>query len=64
MVKTEKLENLSGVLRIRGAEERLEQAKKSDQGEISGDSSVKFRRSVVSDSLRPHGLQHTRLRCS
>ena len=42
MAKTEKLENLSGVLRIRGAEERLEQAKKSDQGEISGDSSVQF----------------------
>ena len=42
MAKTEKMEILSGVLRIRGAEERLEQAKKSDQGEISGDSSVQF----------------------
>ena len=26
-------------------------------------SSVQFSRSVVSDSLRPHGLQHTRLPC-
>ena len=26
-------------------------------------SSVQFSRSVVSDSLRPHGLQHTRPRC-
>ena len=26
-------------------------------------SSVQFRRSVMSDSLRPHGLQHTRLPC-
>ena len=25
--------------------------------------SVQFSRSVVSDSLRPHGLKHTRLRC-
>ena len=25
--------------------------------------SVQFRRSVVSDSLRPHGLQHTRCSC-
>ena len=25
--------------------------------------SVQFSRSVVSDSLRPHGLQHTRLPC-
>ena len=28
------------------------------------DSSVQFSRSVVSDSLQPHGLQHTRLPCS
>ena len=27
-------------------------------------SSVQFSRSVVSDSLRPHGLQHARLPCS
>ena len=27
-------------------------------------SSVQFSRSVVSDSLQPHGLQHTRLPCS
>ena len=31
--------------------------------EIS-DSSVQFNRSVVSDSLQPHGLQHARLSCS
>ena len=30
---------------------------------ISAWSSVQFSRSVVSDSLRPHGLQHTRLPC-
>ena len=30
---------------------------------IRGPYSVKFSRSVVSDSLRPHGLQHTRLPC-
>ena len=28
-----------------------------------GYSSVQFRRSVVSDSLRPHGLQHARPPC-
>ena len=28
-----------------------------------GESSVQFSRSVVSDSLRPHELQHTRLPC-
>ena len=28
-----------------------------------GNVSVQFSRSVVSDSLRPHGLQHTRLPC-
>ena len=27
------------------------------------ESSVQFSRSVVSDSLRPHGLQHARLPC-
>ena len=62
MAKTEKLENLSGVLRIRGAEERLEQAKKSDQGEISGESSVQFS-SVAQSCLVTHGLQHARLPC-
>ena len=30
----------------------------------TGLSSVQFRHSVVSDSLRPYGLQHTRLPCS
>ena len=28
------------------------------------EASVQFSRSVVSDSLRPHGLQHTRLPCA
>ena len=31
--------------------------------EWDGLSSVQFSRSVVSDSLRPHGLQHARLPC-
>ena len=35
----------------------------SDQGHASISSSVQFSRSVVSDSLRPHGLQHTRPPC-
>ena len=30
---------------------------------LPGQHSVQFSRSVVSDSLRPHGLQHTRLSC-
>ena len=30
---------------------------------VMGKSSVQFSRSVVSDSLWPHGLQHTRLHC-
>ena len=32
-------------------------------GFLKKDSSVQFSCSVVSDSLRPHGLQHTRLPC-
>ena len=31
---------------------------------LSSFSSVQFSRSVVSDSLRPHGLQHTRSPCA
>ena len=32
--------------------------------EISGDFSVQFSHSVMSNSLQPHGLQHVRLSCS
>ena len=33
------------------------------QRKLAGYSPVQFSRSVMSDSLRPHGLQHTRLPC-
>ena len=35
----------------------------SDHNHLISPSSVQFSHSVMSDSLRPHGLQHTRLPC-
>ena len=55
---------------IRVSQERHTQAEtKSQANEMEGEilprcfSSVEFSHSVVSDSLQPHGLQHTRLPC-
>ena len=39
-------------------------ARKLTGGKAQEISSVQFSRSVVSDSLRPHGLQHARLPCT
>ena len=41
----------------------LEDLPKQREPPEPGGGSVQFRRSVVSDPLRPHGLQHTRLPC-
>ena len=63
---------LNGNLWFRGFQETSEDCQHKD-GELPGDNIMdsfyhsgeltqfQFSRSVVSDSLRPHGLQHTRL---
>ena len=43
--------------------ERRDQCKEVSSSVINGKKSVQFSRSVMSDSLRPHGLHHARLPC-
>ena len=52
------------MIRIRGLLELSKHSKDTRKTELGGANlSVQFSHSVVSNYLRPHGLQHSRLRC-
>ena len=48
---------------IKGRGKNIDGQKRNTGKESQLYSSAQFSRSVVSDSLRPHGLQHARLPC-